>query len=106
MGHKAVLACNQPQVWGQPLLCDPHWDPVYAAAQDHDLSISFHIGGGSFEVGDKLFENFAAESAPGRQKIGTTSKGIGPAYQDKMSRGGLKNMMRGLPRGGMPPGMR
>ncbi len=32
----------------------------------------------------------AAESAPGRQKIGTTSKGIGPAYQDKMSRGGLR----------------
>ncbi len=26
----------------------------------------------------------AAESAPGRQKIGTTSRGIGPAYEDKM----------------------
>ncbi|MBJ19623.1 MAG: amidohydrolase [Deltaproteobacteria bacterium] len=49
LGHKAVLACNQPQVWGHPLLCDTHWDPVYAAAQDNDLSISFHIGGGSFE---------------------------------------------------------
>jgi adenylosuccinate synthase len=32
----------------------------------------------------------AAESAPGRRKIGTTSKGIGPAYEDKMSRGGLR----------------
>jgi adenylosuccinate synthase len=32
----------------------------------------------------------AAESAPGRKKIGTTSKGIGPAYEDKMSRGGLR----------------
>src|ERR1700687_4109252 len=32
----------------------------------------------------------AAESAPGRKKIGTTSRGIGPAYQDKMSRGGLR----------------
>jgi adenylosuccinate synthase len=32
----------------------------------------------------------AAESAPGRQKIGTTSKGIGPAYEDKMARGGLR----------------
>ncbi len=48
-GHKAVLACNQPRAWGEPALFDPHWDPVYAAAQDHDLSISFHIGGGSFE---------------------------------------------------------
>jgi adenylosuccinate synthase len=32
----------------------------------------------------------AAECAPGRQKIGTTSKGIGPAYEDKMSRSGLR----------------
>jgi adenylosuccinate synthase len=32
----------------------------------------------------------AAESAPGRQKIGTTSRGIGPAYEDKMSRSGLR----------------
>ncbi|HPG26414.1 MAG TPA: amidohydrolase family protein [Myxococcota bacterium] len=49
LGHKAVLACNQPQVWGQPMLHDRHWDRVYAAAQAHGLSISFHIGGGSFE---------------------------------------------------------
>ncbi len=32
----------------------------------------------------------AAESAPGRQKIGTTSRGIGPAYEDKMKRSGLR----------------
>jgi adenylosuccinate synthase len=32
----------------------------------------------------------AAESAPGRQKIGTTSRGIGPGYEDKMARSGLR----------------
>ena len=32
----------------------------------------------------------ASESAPGRQKIGTTSRGIGPAYEDKMHRSGLR----------------
>ncbi|MDE3063226.1 MAG: adenylosuccinate synthase [Acidobacteriota bacterium] len=32
----------------------------------------------------------AAESAPGRKKIGTTSRGIGPAYEDKMARNGLR----------------
>jgi adenylosuccinate synthase len=32
----------------------------------------------------------ATESAPGRQKIGTTSRGIGPAYEDKMARSGLR----------------
>ncbi|HMI53947.1 MAG TPA: adenylosuccinate synthase [Candidatus Saccharimonadales bacterium] len=32
----------------------------------------------------------AAESARGADKIGTTSRGIGPAYEDKMSRRGLR----------------
>jgi adenylosuccinate synthase len=32
----------------------------------------------------------AAENAPGRDKIGTTSRGIGPAYEDKMARSGLR----------------
>jgi adenylosuccinate synthase len=32
----------------------------------------------------------AEENAPGRIKIGTTSRGIGPAYEDKMKRSGLR----------------
>ena len=32
----------------------------------------------------------AYESAPGRKKIGTTSRGIGPSYEDKMARKGLR----------------
>ena len=32
----------------------------------------------------------AAENAPGRTKIGTTSRGIGPAYEDKIHRNGLR----------------
>jgi len=32
----------------------------------------------------------AAENAPGRVKIGTTSRGIGPAYEDKIARRGLR----------------
>src|SRR5664279_4693729 len=56
------------------------------------------------EVDDRLFVSnraqvilpyhrmieLAAESAPGRQRIGTTSRGIGPAYEDKMARSGLR----------------
>ncbi len=34
--------------------------------------------------------DLAAENAPGRVKIGTTSRGIGPAYEDKMGRRGLR----------------
>lgn len=32
----------------------------------------------------------AAETAPGRQTIGTTRRGIGPAYEDKVHRNGLR----------------
>ena len=32
----------------------------------------------------------AAEAARGADKIGTTSRGIGPAYEDKMARRGLR----------------
>src|SRR3954465_12946424 len=32
----------------------------------------------------------ASENAPGRVKIGTTSRGIGPAYEDKSGRRGLR----------------
>jgi len=30
-------------------LSDPHWDPLWATAQDRELPISFHIGSGDFE---------------------------------------------------------
>lgn len=45
-GHRAVLGASQPEVFGQPPLAHKHWDPIWAAAQDAGLSISFHIGAG------------------------------------------------------------
>jgi predicted TIM-barrel fold metal-dependent hydrolase len=44
LGHRAVLFGSQPQSFGQPHLADPYWDPIWAAAQDAGLPISFHIG--------------------------------------------------------------
>jgi predicted TIM-barrel fold metal-dependent hydrolase len=46
MGHKGILFGSELESFGQPPLVDPHWDPFWAAAQDVDLSISFHIGSG------------------------------------------------------------
>ena len=46
-GHKGVLFTGAPQAFGQPSLADSHWDPLWAAAQDADLPVSFHIGSGS-----------------------------------------------------------
>ena len=44
-GHKAVLFPSQPHDFEQPALCHGHWDPLWAAAQEAGLPISFHIGG-------------------------------------------------------------
>ena len=45
-GHKAVLFPSQPHDFNdQPALCHRHWDPLWAAAQEAGLPISFHIGG-------------------------------------------------------------
>ena len=73
-------------------------DPIFLLGEAQKLRDA------GIEVDDRLFISnraqvilpyhrmieLAAESAPGRRKIGTTSKGIGPAYEDKMSRGGLR----------------
>jgi adenylosuccinate synthase len=42
----------------------------------------------------------AVEDAGGERSIGTTRKGIGPAYVDKAGRGGLRLSVFDLPRGG------
>ncbi len=46
-GHKAINFCNQPQDYGQPPLAHTQWDPIWAAAQELGISVSFHVGGGS-----------------------------------------------------------
>ncbi len=46
MGHKAVLACSQPEAWGEPVLASKHWDPFWTVAQEAGIPISFHIGAG------------------------------------------------------------
>jgi predicted TIM-barrel fold metal-dependent hydrolase len=68
-GHRAVNFCNQPQDYGQPPLAHRHWDPIWAAAQEAGVSVSFHVGGGSMgtlmvdtaEMG--WMTNFAAVSS-------------------------------------------
>jgi predicted TIM-barrel fold metal-dependent hydrolase len=45
-GHRAVLFCGQPQLFGVPPLTSRLWDPIWSAAEDAELPISFHVGGG------------------------------------------------------------
>ena len=51
MGHKGILFTGEPQYWGQPLLGDPHWNPLWEVACELDQPISFHIGSGNMEEG-------------------------------------------------------
>jgi uncharacterized protein len=51
LGHRGVLFTGEPQRYHLPYLGDHHWDPFWAAVQDLDLPISFHIGSGDFESG-------------------------------------------------------
>ncbi|MDH4363950.1 MAG: amidohydrolase, partial [Acidimicrobiia bacterium] len=51
MGHKGILFTGEPQKLGQPMLGDPAWNPLWEAAVELDLPISFHIGSGNMEGG-------------------------------------------------------
>src|SRR5262247_965108 len=51
MGHKGILFTGEPQSFGQPLLGDPQWNPLWETAVELDLPISFHVGSGSMELG-------------------------------------------------------
>jgi len=45
-GHKGIVMCCEPEFFGMPKMTSPHWDPLWAKAQDLHLSINFHIGSG------------------------------------------------------------
>jgi predicted TIM-barrel fold metal-dependent hydrolase len=47
LGHKGIIFGGEPEYFGQPKLSSPHWDPMWAAAQERGLPINFHIGAGS-----------------------------------------------------------
>jgi predicted TIM-barrel fold metal-dependent hydrolase len=49
LGHKGLLFSQAPEFFGEPVLSDPHWDRLWAAAQDMGLTVNFHIGGGDME---------------------------------------------------------
>jgi len=51
MGHRGILFTGDPQSFGQPVLGDAHWDPLWSVAVECDLPVSFHIGSGNMEGG-------------------------------------------------------
>ena len=47
MGHEGIIFSQAPEDFGAPTLSDPHWDKLWAAAQEMQLSVNFHIGSGN-----------------------------------------------------------
>jgi uncharacterized protein len=50
-GHRGILFTGEPQYYGLPLMGHPHWNPLWEAAVETDLPISFHIGSGDMAEG-------------------------------------------------------
>jgi predicted TIM-barrel fold metal-dependent hydrolase len=44
LGHRGITMSQEPGTYGLPYLRDRHWDRLWAAAQDMELSVNFHIG--------------------------------------------------------------
>jgi len=49
MGHRGILFTGDPIGLGQPAIGDPHWNPLWEAAVETGLPISFHLGSGNME---------------------------------------------------------
>jgi predicted TIM-barrel fold metal-dependent hydrolase len=46
MGFRGLLFTGEPQRFGCPVLGSHHWDPLWSVAQEANVPIHFHIGGG------------------------------------------------------------
>ena len=54
LGHRGMIFSQSPDAFGAPRLGDPHWDRLWAAAQEMELSVSFHIASGDMSGTDLL----------------------------------------------------
>lgn len=51
LGHRGVLFANKYELIGMPSFVTKYWDPIYACAQDLEMSINFHVGFASYRDG-------------------------------------------------------
>jgi uncharacterized protein len=69
LGHRGFIFSNHPHRFDQPHLSDTHWDPLWAAAENLNMSVNFHVGSGGagdFEGGNSALSpelNFAIASS-------------------------------------------
>jgi len=51
-GHRGIIFSQEPGAFGLPRLTDRHWDPMWAAAQEMELPVNFHIASGDISMLD------------------------------------------------------
>jgi predicted TIM-barrel fold metal-dependent hydrolase len=56
-GHRGIIFSQTPETFGQPKLSDPYWDRMWAALQDMEMPVNFHIGSGDASGMDMLHES-------------------------------------------------
>jgi predicted TIM-barrel fold metal-dependent hydrolase len=57
LGHRGVIMSIRPEHFGLPMLDQRHWDPLWAAAQEAEMSINFHIGSSGMQQKIGVDEN-------------------------------------------------
>ena len=58
MGHRGILFANKYEQIGLPGFTDKHWDPVYALAQELDISVSRRVRGLGAKQRQQLLDRF------------------------------------------------
>lgn len=67
-GHRGVVFTQEPGNFGLPPLMDRHWDRLWAAAQEMEISINFHVAsGGETAVNQDIFGG--GKDAAGRANL-------------------------------------
>lgn len=66
LGHKGIVMTSRPEHFGLPMIASDHWDTLWAAAQEAQLPVNFHIASGRVEP-------YANESEKPHTKFGWDS---------------------------------
>jgi uncharacterized protein len=80
MGHRGILFTGEPQSFGQPLLGDAHWNPLWEVAVELGLPISFHIGSGAMPK-SAMIDRIAAYGRAATYTMGAINLALQNAYQ-------------------------
>jgi predicted TIM-barrel fold metal-dependent hydrolase len=54
LGHRGIVFTSEPEHFGQPRLTSPHWDRLWAAVQEMEMPVNFHIGSGDMSTRDMM----------------------------------------------------